>query len=229
MRTRCPLFSNLLVTLCCLLLLRGPGVLAETPMTPPLLVTSGGYFLIVVTEEGVPQFLPIQQAVDLSGGLSPPLPDRPTPDPRPDSPDSPPGSPADPVRRDVSQWSLQVGDFDGAQGLALVYEQVEQSLRGGKLNSNNAWEVVRVMTDTLLKSSGREQDWSGFRGKLTALINDLTSRGQLETAVQVADFLALVRDGLRDSVPQEAAELSLSDGLKIISACQRTIDRVRGE
>lgn len=186
----------------------------------PLVVTDSGYYLLTSDSKGSPQLKKIIHVIDMTGGdihIDPPVVD----------PDDPP-APVDLVRDQVSQWSLQIGDFDNSQAIALVYERMQQSLDKGDLTAENVWEAAKVMTDTLLKSSNSEPAWSPFRGKLTSLIRNQTAQGKLKTVAQVSAFFESIKNGLRDSVPEDAAELPLSDGLQVIEACEKTIARLGG-
>lgn len=184
--------------------------------TPPLTITSSGYYLTHIDADGVPVYTKIETVVDLTGSSAP----------SPEDPDAPSPPVVDPelvVR--VKSLALAVDDPQSGQAISAVYSHIRGALDDGTLTAETVWGPLKQATDSALGVISEGKDWSGFRTKLTAEYTDAKQRGKLGTPEQIAVVLLSVQHGVELAADGSAA-ISMDQMVEIARRTNLAIDGV---
>lgn len=156
---------------------------------PALLITEGGYYYIIVNDEGEPTIEEVDNVIDFRG----------------DSPDPPTPPDGDRISVRVQQWAEEVNHPQGARALAVVYETVADNVENGTLSPDDAFAAIKQATDRVLDTVGGSDKWDGFRQKLGDVIVSNMQRGELDSQDEISKFLHLVSAGLDSAQGAEEA------------------------
>ena len=184
---------------------------------PSLLITDQGYFFLAI-EDGIPVIHQPSRVIDVRKGT----PDEPVPSPvPPTSPTSP-----DPALTSKSKdWAKAVNDPNSAQALALIYRQIEESVKANTLTVDTGTQALSVATDTVLKSLETEDKWISFRDSASKELANRMSQGGMNTT-QFAEFLLAIAFGL-ELASDGSNALSFSEVLEIVSKTNTAIDKTK--
>lgn len=176
---------------------------------PRLLITPSGFFLLDIDDQGNPTTQQIDPArvIDLRGG------DPSTP-PAPPAPDPPTPSPDEGLSAKVTGWSTEETDPGGAAALAMVYGQVGEAVRAGKVPPLSAPLIVAQATDELVPGK-----WATFRAKIGEEASQRLQRGDLTAASPMADFLLAISLGLGNG----AEKLDLARAVEVTDIINQAI------
>lgn len=168
---------------------------ASAQENPALLITDGGYYYIVLDDDGVPAVEEVDKVIDFRTDGEP---DPPTPPEPPDDEGH--------ISVRVQQWAEEVDHPQGARALSVVYKTIADNVDSGALDHGDAFAAIKRATDRVLSTVGGEDRWDGFREKLGDVIIEEMQHGGLNSRAEVSKFLYAVVDGL-DAVEGTAEAL----------------------
>jgi hypothetical protein len=175
--------------------------------TPPLIITDAGYYFAEVGSDGVPELIEVERIVDLRDGAGPP-------------PKEPPelGPPPDGISKDVARWAAAVGDPEGAQVYALVFETVRDGLKSKSLEPSGVFRVLRESADDLIGD-----EWEPVRENLGDYFTARKQEGALSERIETANKMELIRYGLVYSA-REANPLPMGEAVQVIAKVNEIIE-----
>jgi hypothetical protein len=182
---------------------------------PPLTITSSGYFLTVLDDDGTPSFVRLESITDLTSGQPPT--ETPIPPTTPDGPD------LDPVLvKDVQAWAESIGDPLTAQAIAAVYAHLRGATEDELVSTSAIWSTLKTATDSAVGIVAGK-DWKPFRDKLSDLVTEGNQRGSLSSKADILRFMLSVQQGLELSADGSIA-LSMDKLVMIAKKTNEAID-----
>lgn len=174
---------------------------------PPLIITDAGYYLAEVGRDGVPELVEVERIVDLRDGASPP-------------PKEPPelGPPPEGISSDVARWAASVGEPEGAQVYALVFETVRDGLKSKSLEPSGVFRVLRESANDLIGD-----EWEPVRENLGDYFTARKQEGALSERVETANKMELIRYGLVYSA-KDAEALPMPQAIEVIATVNEIIE-----
>lgn len=183
---------------------------------PPLTITSSGYFLTILDDEGTPSFVRLESVTDLTSGQPPTE----TPIP-PITPDVPVLDPV--LVKDVQAWAESIGDPLTAQAIAAVYAHLRGATDDELVSVSAIWSVLKTATDSAVVVVGGGKDWSPFRDKLSDIVTEGNQRGSLSSKADILRLMLSVQQGLELSADGSVA-LSMDKLVMIAKKTNEAID-----
>lgn len=197
-----------------LLFLLCSTAIADTPLT----ITSNGYYLTQVDEEGTPSLVKVTRVIDLTNGSTPLPPETPIPVPPIEEFDTA-------VVNVVAGWAKDVNDPDACQAVSLVYHHILQAIEDNLLPEKMVWEITRLSTDNALKITG-SKDWSNFRNQLSEIIAEKTRKGELASNKQIVQLMKSIRQGMEMAADGSTA-LNQTKAVAVVIGTNEVIDGYR--
>lgn len=174
-----------------LLLMGSVGLMAQ----PPLTITSAGYFITQVDDQGVPSLVQLTTVIDLTQEDTPAPPDLTGVDLA--------------VAATVKEWADAANQPQGAQAIAAVYSHVKGAVEDSIVSPVTVWDVLKDATDSSISIS-KSSGWADFRSKLSAMVTLDRQKGLLDSPAAISRFLRSVQHGLELSADGSTAlELDL--------------------